>query len=95
MQELLRKYIFPKDKDILVVGSKTPWVEALLLHEGAGKIITLEYNSHPTNHPYISTISNIELAKLDNVDQAPLFDAMVTFSSLEHSGSGRYSSFTN
>ena len=95
MQELLRKYILPRDKHILVVGSETPWIEVLLLYEGAGKITTLEYNTYPTNHHNITTISPIEFAKLVNANQAPMFDAMVTFSSLEHSGLGRYSIFTN
>ena len=90
MQKLLRHYIYPKDKTILVIGSETPWIEALLLNEGSGNITTLEYNPYPTAHPKINTLSPIEFAKLVALDQAPMFDAMVTFSSLEHSGLGRY-----
>ena len=89
MQELLRKYIDPKDKNILVIGSETPWIEAVLINEGAGSITTLEYNPHPTDHPKIKTISPIDFAKLVASDKATMFDAMVTFSSLEHSGLGR------
>ena len=90
MQKLLRDYIFPKNKHILVIGSELPWIESILLHEGAGKVTTLEYNPYPTNHPRIITISPIDFARLVLSNQAPMFDAMVTFSSLEHSGLGRY-----
>ena len=89
MQRLLRKYIFPKDKHILVIGSTRPWIEAILLAEGARNITTLEYNPYPTNHPRILTISPYEFSKLVVRNNVPLFDAVVTFSSLEHSGLGR------
>ena len=89
MQKLLRKYIFPKDKHILVIGSTRPWIEAILLAEGASNITTLEYNPYPTDHPRILAISPSEFAKLVMRKKVPLFDAMVTFSSLEHSGLGR------
>ena len=90
MQVLLRQYIFPKNKHILVIGSTRPWIEAILLYEGANNVTTLEYNPYPTNHPSIKTISPADFAQLVNEGKAPLFDAMVTFSSLEHSGLGRY-----
>ena len=89
MQKLLTKYIFPKDKHILVIGSTRPWIEAILLAEGASNITTLEYNPYPTDHPRILAISPSEFAKLVLRKKVPLFDAMVTFSSLEHSGLGR------
>lgn len=90
MQKLLKKYIFPKDKQILVIGSTRPWIEAILLAEGARNITTLEYNPYPTNHPSLLTISPDEFSQLVVRKKVPLFDAMVTFSSLEHSGLGRY-----
>ena len=89
MQKILRKYIIPKNKNILVIGSTRPWIEAILLYEGARNITTLEYNPYPTNHQSIRTISPGDFARLVNQSEAPLFDAMVTFSSLEHSGLGR------
>ena len=77
-------------KKVLVVGSETPWVEAIVLAVGAKNVTTLEYNPYPANHPRIITISPIEFSQLVVSNQAPMFDAMVTFSSLEHSGLGRY-----
>lgn len=90
MQHLLRNYIFPKDKHILVIGSTTPWIESILLYEGAKNITTIEYNPYPTSHPSIKTISPENFSKLLAMNHAPLFDAMITFSSIEHSGLGRY-----
>ena len=89
MQKLLKQYVFPKGKHILVIGSTRPWIEAILLAEGASHITTLEYNPYPTDHPKITTISPIDFAELVVSNKAPFFDAMVTFSSLEHSGLGR------
>ena len=89
MQKLLKEYIFPEGKHILVIGSTRPWIEAILLAEGASHITTLEYNPYPTDHPKITTISPIDFAELVVSNTAPFFDAMVTFSSLEHSGLGR------
>ena len=73
-----------------MIGSTTPWIEVILLAQGARHITTLEYNTYPCNHPNITLISPVEFSKLVNLNKAPVFDAMVTFSSLEHSGLGRY-----
>jgi hypothetical protein len=62
----------------------------ILLAQGARHITTLEYNRYPCNHPNITLISSVDFSKLVNLNKAPVFDAMVTFSSLEHSGLGRY-----
>lgn len=87
---LSKHFIAPENKHILVIGSTRPWIEAILIALGAKHITTLEYNPYPTNHPKITTISPIQFSKLVMSGKAPLFDAMVTFSSLEHSGLGRY-----
>ena len=89
IQSLLRKYIPAKDKSFLVIGSTRPWIEVILLAEGAKHITTLEYNPYPCDHPNITTISPTDFSDLVRSKVAPQFDAMVSFSSLEHSGLGR------
>ena len=42
-----------KEKRVLVVGSQTPWVEAVLLAIGAKHITTLEYNTIHSSHPQV------------------------------------------
>ena len=89
IQNLIRKYIPAKDKSFLVIGSTRPWIEVILLAEGAKHITTLEYNPYPCDHPNITTISPTDFIELVHSKRAPQFDAMVSFSSLEHSGLGR------
>ena len=60
------------------------------MSQGAQQITTLDYNPYPCNQPQITTISPIDFTKLVVSNEAPMFDAMITFSSLEHSGLGRY-----
>ena len=98
MQELIRQHIMPHIKKeghddhghVLVIGSTLPWVEVILLAEGVGHITTLDYVPIECEHPKITTMTPSEMAKLV-IDGAatPAFDAMVTFSSIEHSGLGR------
>lgn len=77
------------NKHILVIGSVDPWVESILLAEGASKVTTLEYNHIDCEHPQIKTLMPHEMAQMVISGHAS-FDGMVTFSSLEHSGLGRY-----
>ena len=41
------------DKHVLVVGSESPWVEAIVLAVGAKFVTTLEYNKIVTTHPQV------------------------------------------
>ena len=86
---LLEKYVGVQNKHVLVVGSALPWVETILLYLNASRITTLEYDPYPSTHPNVTTITPSDFAKLVLSNNAPLFDAMVSFSSLEHSGLGR------
>ena len=40
-------------KNALVIGSETPWVEAILLAVGAKHVTTLEYNRIKSTHPQV------------------------------------------
>ncbi len=74
----------------LVLGSETPWLEALLLEAGVSNITTLDYVPITSKHPRISTLTPRAMAKkyLSGEEEGD-FDIMVSFSSLEHSGLGR------
>ena len=43
-------------KNALVIGSETPWVEAILLAVGAKHVTTLEYNRIKSTHPQVSNL---------------------------------------
>lgn len=82
LYEIFTKYsIF--SKRVLVVGSVTPWIESILLSRGARHVFTVDYNVPICNHPHISVL------RFDQIGSR-LFDIIITFSSLEHSGLGRY-----
>ena len=84
-----------KNGHVLVMGSQTPWIEAILLELGAAKITTLEYAKIETDHEQINVLTPEEFRQAYIKGQLPLFDAMVTYSSLEHSGLGRYGDSLN
>jgi len=73
------------NKRVAVVGSETPWVEAILLNLN-NKVTTIEYNVPET------TYENLECKDYFNFFQENKtpFDAVISISSIEHSGLGRY-----
>jgi len=79
-----------------VVGSQKPWVETILLAVGAAHVTTIEYGTIISEHKRISTMYPNQLLHLANASRQwarsrrELFDCIVSFSSLEHSGLGRY-----
>ena len=89
VRKLLNLYVPVENKHVLVIGSSIPWIEVILLSQNVGHITTLEYNRYVCDHPKISVMSPVKFRDLFLINKAPMFDAMVTFSSIEHSGLGR------
>jgi hypothetical protein len=79
---------------VLVVGSENPWVEACVLHAGAKHVYTLEYGKIESKHPNIFTLTPNDF-RMRYHEFYEFFDAVVTFSSVEHSGLGRYGDAMN
>ena len=73
---------------VLVVGSENPWLEACALAAGAAKVTTLEYGKITSTHPLIDTMTPDEAR--EKYFSGSRYDAVLSFSSLEHSGMGRY-----
>jgi hypothetical protein len=60
------------------------------LSAGASHVTTLEYGAIVSRHPRVSTLTPDE-ARIAFVNgNLPVFDVIVTYSSVEHSGLGRY-----
>eukprot|EP00283_Hemiselmis_rufescens_P005237 CAMPEP_0173424574 /NCGR_PEP_ID=MMETSP1357-20121228/4459_1 /TAXON_ID=77926 /ORGANISM="Hemiselmis rufescens, Strain PCC563" /LENGTH=372 /DNA_ID=CAMNT_0014387829 /DNA_START=143 /DNA_END=1261 /DNA_ORIENTATION=+ len=80
-----------RGKSVLVIGSENPWVEACCLAAGAANVTTLEYGAINTSHPLLRTLTP-DTARELYIQHSPdfVFDVVVTYSSLEHSGLGRY-----
>ncbi len=77
-------------KHVLVIGSQNPWLEVLLLNNGAAKITTVDYRKLESFEPKIEILTMEELAEKYLDGSLPLFDAFVSYSSIEHSGLGRW-----
>ena len=81
--EVFNKFINLSGKKCLVLGSISPWVECLLLHFNAENVTTLDYITPECNYK-INTLS------IDNYKKEMKYDVIISFSSLEHDGLGRY-----
>lgn len=80
---------------VLVIGSENPWVEACVLEAGASSVVTLEYGKIYSEHARITTLTPIEFQHQFLAGELGTFDSIVTFSSVEHSGLGRYGDALN
>ena len=75
-------------KNVLVIGSQTPWIESLLISQGANHVTTFDYIKIESEHPQTETLLPPEMS--NKFSNGVRYDLMVTFSSIEHSGLGRY-----
>jgi hypothetical protein len=79
----------------VVLGSEQPWVECLALESGASAVWTFEYATIRSTHPRIFAKPMKEMASDALSGKLPKFDWAFTYSSLEHSGLGRYGDSLN
>lgn len=80
---------------VLVIGSERPWLEAICLLLGAKEVVTLEYGKIVSTHPKIKTMTPNEFRQEYMRGNLGFFDTITSFSSLEHSGLGRYGDALN
>ena len=73
------------NKNIAVVGSETPWIEAMLINL-KNKVTTIEYNVPKINSEYLDVRDYFECFE----NRSNAYDVIISFSSIEHSGLGRY-----
>eukprot|EP00095_Tigriopus_kingsejongensis_P012166 maker-scaffold345_size201316-snap-gene-1.21 protein:Tk12166 transcript:maker-scaffold345_size201316-snap-gene-1.21-mRNA-1 annotation:"hypothetical protein GUITHDRAFT_82324" len=78
------------NKHVLIIGSRAPWLEAIFLFAGVGHITTLEYAKIYSKHPKITAMVPPDFSQMYLNGTLPLFDIVATYSSIEHSGLGRY-----
>ncbi|KAL6737983.1 hypothetical protein Aduo_011584 [Ancylostoma duodenale] len=73
-----------------VIGSREPWIEVQALRSGASKVYTVEYQ--PTKVLGTTRIKHVHPTDFAEKWKENLykFDFAITFSSIEHSGLGRY-----
>jgi hypothetical protein len=75
----------------VVIGTITPWLEAILLAYGARNVTTLEYAKLRFDDDRMDAYTPYAFGdKYISGDDGPVFDFGASFSSLEHAGLGRY-----
>ena len=80
---------------VLIIGTEFPWLEAICLMLGAKEIVTLEYGKIVSTHPKIKTLTPPEFRREYLDGKLGLFDTVASYSSVEHSGLGRYGDALN
>lgn len=78
-----------KEKSALVLGSISPWIEAILIARGVGKVYTVDYETIECDHPKITTFNRLKDRDIPDME----FDIVCSFSSIEHAGLGRYGDY--
>lgn len=73
-------------KHLMVAGSVSPWLEAIALSRGAASVSTVDWLLPESESPRIIVRSMGEMRR----ERARPFDAILSFSSVEHDGLGRY-----
>ena len=91
VQHTLKRHLhYIKGKRGFVVGTIKPWLEGMLLEFGARNITTLEYANLVFESPEIEAYTPYDFADKWLKGEIKPYDFGVTFSSIEHSGLGRY-----
>lgn len=91
---------FSGKKTALVLGSSSPWLEIYLMKRGLKKILTVEYREiqWELQDPSVSwdSVTYHEYEKqLRHLRNGKSFDVIISYSSIEHSGLGRYGDSIN
>lgn len=73
------------NKKVAIIGSELPWLEAIVYNYGCKNITTVEYNKPFIEHENFKVISYDEFKITDDK-----YDIIISYSSIEHSGLGRY-----
>ena len=79
-------------KSLVVVGTQLPWIEAIGYELSAAQVTTLDYTRKKYEHERLEWLHvNDYLDDLiSNKKKIEQFDNSASFSSIEHSGLGRY-----
>ena len=100
-RDSLQKYVDLQDKRVLVLGGgrEQPWVEAICLYLGARHVTTLvpdhNHDHIQSKHSQITVVSQTQFRTVHARGRVNPYDAVVSFSWLDHAGLGRYGDALN
>lgn len=73
-----------RGKEVVIIGSASPWYESMVIAYG-GHPTTIEYNSLVTDDPRLTVMTPAQYQQ-----NPKKFDLILSISSIEHDGLGRY-----
>ncbi len=73
------------EKKVAIIGSENPWIESIVYNYGCRDITTVEYNKPNITHKNFKIISYDDFVNCNTK-----YDFIISYSSIEHSGLGRY-----
>ena len=82
-------------KDVLVIGTQIPWIELLAIVNNANSVTTVEYQKIHCQYPKLVTMTTCEFNEKFLKNELPKYDLVISQSSIEHSGLGRYGDALN
>ena len=92
LNKIMHKHAaYIKDQTMAVIGTEYPWVEAIAFEVGASHITTLDFTRKKYRLPNLEWLHVNDY--LDDVivqQKLEHFDNVASFSSIEHTGLGRY-----
>ena len=89
METFFKDHIKLVDKNVLVIGSETPWIEVMALMYEAKTVTSVDYRKIECEDPRIEVMTNSEMIDRYVSGTLTKFDVVISYSSLEHSGLGR------
>lgn len=90
-ESLFEKYSdYLTNKIGVVIGSSTPWLESSIIKAGINHLFTVEYRHILSKVSSLTTFHPKQLASLMRSNAWVPVDVAFSFSSIEHSGLGRY-----
>ena len=93
LEAIMNKHLSKvKNKSLVVIGTQMPWVEAIGYRLLASQITTLDYTRkhYETERLEWLHVNDYLEDLISNKKKIETFDASASFSSIEHSGLGRY-----
>ena len=90
VKKFLKDYVKVKDKEVLVIGSWRPWIEIMALMLDAKKVTSIDYQKIHCERPKLKMMTTFEFNEKFLNGELPKYDVVVSISSIEHAGLGRY-----
>ena len=89
LDTFFKEHIKLAGKNVLVIGSETPWIEVMALMYEAKTVTSVDYRKIECEDPRIQVMTNAEMIGRYISGTLTKFDVIISYSSLEHSGLGR------